>query len=99
MSTTKLLNAIGLAYNSAKLIKGEKLLESIKKNKVKFVILATNMGASQKKKFSDKCIFYKIEFKDDALNVEELSQACGSTTIVAIGINDSNIIKLIKNNL
>ncbi|ATZ17974.1 L7Ae/L30e/S12e/Gadd45 family ribosomal protein [Mesoplasma melaleucae] len=99
MNKTKLLNAIGLAYNSAKLIKGKKLLESIKKNKVKYVILTTNMGASQKKKFSDKCKFYNIEFIDDVLSFEELSQACGSTTIVAIGVNDINIIKLIKNNL
>ncbi|ATZ21514.1 L7Ae/L30e/S12e/Gadd45 family ribosomal protein [Mesoplasma tabanidae] len=99
MNKTKLLNAIGLAYNSAKLIKGEKLLDSIKRNKVKFVILSTDMGTSQKKKFSDKCKFYNIEFIDDVLTVDEISQACGSTTIVAIGVNDINIIKLIKNNL
>ncbi|ATZ18696.1 50S ribosomal protein L7ae [Williamsoniiplasma somnilux] len=99
MDKKKLTNAIGLAFNSTKIISGEKLFDFIKSNKVSLVIVGSNMGPSQKKKITDKCKFYNIEYFDDLLTVEEIAQACGQKLKVAIGTEDINIIKLIKSAL
>ncbi|WP_026389515.1 L7Ae/L30e/S12e/Gadd45 family ribosomal protein [[Acholeplasma] multilocale] len=99
MDKQKLLNAIGMAYGSTNVIYGAKLLDFIKANKVSFVIIGSNMGPSQKKKLIDKCKSHEIEYHDDILTIEEIAQACGRTTIVAVGFNNFNFIKLIKSNL
>ncbi|WP_031543161.1 L7Ae/L30e/S12e/Gadd45 family ribosomal protein [Mesoplasma photuris] len=99
MDKQKLLNAIGMAYASNNVIYGAKLLDFIKTNKTSFVIIGSNMGPSQKKKITDKCISHNIKYVDDVLTVEELAQACGRTTIVSVGFNNSNFVKLIKSTL
>lgn len=88
-----------MCYAANKVVKGEQLLEAIKKNKIQLVILATDMGASQKKKFKDKCMFYNVKHYEDILLVEEISKSCGNKTIVAIGFDDRNFIKLIEANI
>lgn len=99
MEKTKLINAIGLANKGRKIIKGVKLFESITKNKIKIVIIGTDMGTSQKKKLIDKCSFYKIPYFCDQLTCDELSRALSSKKTVAIGIWDGNICKLLNQNL
>ena len=51
MQKDKLLKAIGMAYTSNNLITGFRLLEEIKLKKVKFVILSSDMGLAQQKKY------------------------------------------------
>ncbi|WP_027063333.1 L7Ae/L30e/S12e/Gadd45 family ribosomal protein [Mesoplasma seiffertii] len=99
MDKQKLLNAIGMAYGSRNVIYGAKLLDFIKAKKVTFVIIGSNMGPSQKKKITDKCKFNEVEYCDDILTVEELAQACGRTTIVAVGFKEQNFIKLLKSTI
>ncbi|PPE05086.1 50S ribosomal protein L7ae [Entomoplasma ellychniae] len=99
MNKSKLLNAIGMCYAANKIIKGEQLLDAIKKNKVKLVILSSNMGSSQKKKFIDKCTFYNIEYYTNLITVEEMITSFANKNVVALGVNDPNFIKLIKSNI
>ncbi|ABC01233.1 50S ribosomal protein L7 [Mycoplasma capricolum subsp. capripneumoniae] len=99
MQKDKLLKAIGMAYTSNNLITGFKLLEQIKLNKIKFVILSSDMGLAQKKKYIDKCLSRNIECVFNVLTKQELSKACGKDILVAIGLKDENFIKLIKSNL
>lgn len=99
MEKQKTLNAIGIAYGARKIISGAKLFDFVKNKKVLLVILGSDMGPSQKKKLINKCTFYQIEYYDDLLTVGELSHACGKDIQVAIGLNDINMVKLIKSTL
>ncbi|MBY7704616.1 ribosomal L7Ae/L30e/S12e/Gadd45 family protein [Vibrio harveyi] len=99
MQKNKLLNAIGMAYSSRNLTTGSKLLDQIKENKIELVIISSNMGLSQKKKFIDKCNSRNIEYISDLITKEELSKACGKAMVVAVGLKDPNFIKLIKSTL
>ncbi|ADK70117.1 ribosomal L7Ae/L30e/S12e/Gadd45 family protein [Mycoplasma mycoides subsp. mycoides] len=99
MQKDKLLKAIGMAYTSNNLITGFRLLEEIKLKKVKFVILSSDMGLAQQKKYINKCLSRNIECVFNVLTKQELSKACGKDILVAIGLKDDNFIKLIKSNL
>ncbi|PPE05498.1 L7Ae/L30e/S12e/Gadd45 family ribosomal protein [Williamsoniiplasma lucivorax] len=96
MNNKKLINGLGLARRSGKIVFGFRLIEAIKNNQVNLVIIATDMGETQKKKFIDKSNFYNIEQWTDMMSIEELSQATGLKKVVAIGIKDKNIITLLK---
>ncbi|ATZ17193.1 50S ribosomal protein L7ae [Williamsoniiplasma luminosum] len=96
MNKIKLINNLGLARRSGKIIFGFRLLEAIKNNQVNLVIIATDMGESQKKKYLDKSNFYNIETWVDVVSIQELSQATGMKKVVAIGIKDKNMITLFK---
>lgn len=93
--TEKLLNALGLASSGKKMFYGEKLLDLIKQNKVRFVIISTDMGESQKKKFLNKCNFYNVPYNNEIIDSTQLCKAMGLNNVKAVGFNDDNIIKLI----
>ncbi|AEM68842.1 L7Ae/L30e/S12e/Gadd45 family ribosomal protein [Mycoplasma putrefaciens] len=99
MKIDKLLSAIGMAYASNNVVSGNKLLEQIKENKVSFVVISSNMGASQKKKIIDKCNSKKVEYISDVITKEQLAKACGKPVLVAIGLKNYHFIRLIKSTL
>ena len=58
----RVLGMIGLATKAGKIIYGEdKLLEAIRFGKAKLVIIATDASDNTKKKFNDKCSYYKVK--------------------------------------
>ena len=94
----KWLSTLGLARRAGKVINGEKLLDSIKSKSVNLVIIASDCGDSNKKKYSDKCKFYGIKYFIDGSKVD-LSIAVGKGNISVIGIDDSSLAKLIEKNM
>lgn len=94
----KWLNTLGLAKRAGKVINGEKLLDKIKERKVNLVIIASDCGDSNKKKYSDKCNFYGIKYYIKG-SKEELSLAIGKANISTLGIVDSSLANLIEKNM
>ena len=63
MSPDKALSFLGLAVRAGKVVRGEFSTEkSIKSHKAKLVIIAEDASDNTRKKFSDKCSFYKVPF-------------------------------------
>ena len=94
----KWLNTLGLARRAGKVINGEKLLDSIKSKSVHLVIIASDCGDSNKKKYSDKCNFYGIKYYIDGTK-EDISIAIGKWNVSVVGIEDSSLAKLIEKNM
>ena len=94
----KWLNTLGLARRAGKVINGEKLLDSIKSKAVYLVVIATDCGDSNKKKYSDKCNFYGIKCYI-AGTKEDISIAIGKWNVSVVGIEDSSLAKLIEKNM
>ena len=95
---SKWLNTLGLARRAGKVINGEKLLDCIKSKSVNLVIIASDCGESNKKKYSDKCKFYGIKYYIQGTK-EEISVAIGKGNVSVVGIDDSSLAKLIENNM
>jgi len=94
----KWLNSLGLARRAGKVINGEKLLECIKNKEVSLVIIATDCGDSNKKKYSDKCKFYGIKCYEMGTK-EDLSISIGKWNVSIVGIVDESLAKLIEKNM
>ncbi|WP_338969342.1 50S ribosomal protein L7ae-like protein [Spiroplasma endosymbiont of Labia minor] len=90
------LLALGLANRGGKLIVGNRLIEEIKKNKVKLVIVCNDIGQAQWKKIFDKTSTYHVKVIKDVLTGNQLQTALGINYIKAIGILDTNMVKLIE---
>lgn len=61
MNSDKALSLLGLAVKAGKVVSGEfSTEESIKRHKAKLVIIAGDASDNTKKKFQDKCRFYKV---------------------------------------
>lgn len=86
---------IGLASRARKITTGTEItINSVRKGKIKLVLLANNASNNTKKHVSDKCSHYKVQVIED-FSSEELSQAAGKNNIMVVGITDSGFSKLI----
>ena len=56
------LNTLGLAARARKIVTGETLITKIRSNEVEFVIIASDASDNTKKKITDKCTSYKVEY-------------------------------------
>lgn len=89
------LNTLGLAARARKIVTGETLITKIRSNEVDFVIIASDASDNSKKKITDKCSSYKVDYVI-ASTIEELSSAIGKKNRVALGIQDAGFARLLK---
>ena len=89
------LNTLGLAARARKIVTGETLITKIRSNEVEFVIIASDASDNTKKKITDKCTSYKVEYVI-ACTIDELSCAIGKKNRVALGIHDTGFAKILK---
>lgn len=89
------LNTLGLASRARKIVTGEILINKIRTNEVFFVIIATDASDNTKKKITDKCTSYKVDYVITS-NISELSKAVGKNNRVALGIQDIGFAKKLK---
>ena len=73
----------------------ETLITKIRSNEVEFVIIASDASDNTKKKITDKCTSYKVEYVI-ACTIDELSSAIGKKNRVALGIQDTGFAKILK---
>lgn len=86
---------IGLANRANKITTGTEItISSVRKGKIKLVLLATNASNNTKKHVSDKCKHYNVEVIEEFTS-QELSAAAGKNNIMVIGITDVGFSKLI----
>lgn len=89
---------LGLASRARKIVDGEILIQKIRTKKVYLVIIAEDASANTKKKITDKCNSYHVDYVIYSTKVA-LSSAIGKHNRVAIGIIDSGFSKKIKNEI
>src|SRR5699024_12489000 len=73
------LNLVGLAYRAGKCSLGEEtIVKDIKQRRAKLVLLANDIGPQTRKKITDKCTTYEVQFaiSDDR---ETISHAIDNT--------------------
>lgn len=92
-------NLLGLTRRAGKLISGEQqVLQSIRSQKAKLIVISTDLGAATRKKISDKCTTYQVPLLA-FMNREMLSQAIGQSRS-AVAIEDQGFAKaLLKLNI
>lgn len=95
MLNKNVLSLLGLASRASKISCGDILLKDIRARKVYFVIICEDASENTKKKFIDKCSYYKIDYVVHG-QIDDLSLAIGKTNRVAVGIIDKGFADKIK---
>lgn len=90
------LNILGLANAAKKIVSGETLLKNIRNGKVSLVLIAANASDNIKKKLTDKCHYYHIQYYIIDVESDVLAKAIGKENRVAVGIIDRGFAKKIK---
>lgn len=96
----KLVSMLSLCMKAGKLRYGAVQSEgAIKSKEAKVVIVATDVGATTKKKFGNKTTFYEVPYVEIGTK-DELSMAIGKTDVAVLSVCDDNfgmkIIELCK---
>ena len=100
INTKKICGLLGLATRAGKIVFGtEACMQSIEKNKVKLIIIATDAAERTKMKFNSICDNKKVPIFE-YLSIDEISKAIGKNNKAIVGIKDINfskeIIKIIN---
>lgn len=98
MLNKEIYSLLGLAARARKISSGSTLIEDIRNKKVKFVIICEDASDNTKKKISDKCRYYQIEYVT-LLNSDLLSTSIGKLNRVAVGILDKGFADSIKSKI
>lgn len=87
---------LGLMYASKNLIIGQDaVLNAVRSNKAKFVLLSNSASERTKKTIIDKCTFYNIDYKLVDEN-GEMAKAIGKSTVMVVATNSSGFSKKMK---
>ena len=98
MSDKEVYSLLGLCARARKLSYGSQLIEDIRKKKVFYVIICEDASDNTKKKLTDKCHFYQIDYIISLVS-DDLSLAIGKDNRVAVGIMEKGFADKIKSKL
>lgn len=90
------LNIVGLAYRARKCSTGEEtIINDMRDNKVKLLLIASDISAQSRKMYTDKCKSFKVPYieVDDR---QTLARAIGKYERVAIAILDDGFAKKLQ---
>lgn len=92
------LNLLGLATRARSTVSGETLIKGIQSKNVCFVVIALDASENAKKKITDKCQYYGIDYVliGDTVSI---SRAIGKYNRVAVGITNAGFAKKIKDEI
>lgn len=91
----KLSGLLGMAMRARKLSSGDSIWNDIRNRKAKLVIVAADASENTRKKFSDKCNYYNIDYDYVDCGLE-LSIAIGKANCVAVAILDDGFARSMK---
>lgn len=94
----KFMNGLGMCKRAGKVVSGDKLIPSIQSGSVYLVVLANDASTRTQKQVRDKCNHANVVCVDTFTSAE-LSYAMGMTHCVAVGITDSQLVKVLKKNI
>ena len=97
----KMLSTIGICAKAGKLIYGISLIcEAMKsggKSTPILVIIANDISENSRKRITDRCKFYSVEYITLTIDAEELGLTVGKKTALgAVGITDNNLCIAVK---
>ena len=99
MDSNKVYSMLGLCMRAGKLKSGEfQVLEAIKKKTAKLVIVSEDASDNTRKKFSDKCSYYKVPIYIYG-NMDELGHAIGKDVRTSLAVTDEGMAGALINNL
>lgn len=81
---------LGLAKRGRKVITGDCLLTAIQQKIVYLVLMSSDIGATQAKKYKQKCFYYKIPYFS-CLDFNLTQKALGTNNVKIIGISDQHL--------
>lgn len=84
---------LGLAYRAQKVVSGtEAVLQSVRENKAKIVLLADDASLQTKETIQKKCRYYAVPLYE-VTNQYELGHAIGKEKRVAVAVNEEGFAK------
>lgn len=90
------LNLLGIAYRARQCSLGvAKIIDDIRKKRVKLVIIASDCGTQTYKQLTDKCNSYDVPYVV-AAEKSVISHAIGQTNRVAIAILNDGFARKLK---
>lgn len=96
MDSKKFFSMLSLCQRAGKLISGENsCLSAIKDNSAFFVIIACDASDNTKKKFTDKCKYYNVDFVITQ-SKENISKSIGKYDRAVFAVVDENFAYKIK---
>ena len=99
MDSKKVYSMLGLCMRAGKLKSGEfAVLEAIRSKDAEIVIVSEDASDNTRKKFVDKCSFYKVPiviFGDK----EQLGHAIGKDVRTSLAITDKGFAQSLRKNL
>lgn len=98
MLNHEMMSILGLCARARQLSSGSTLLNDIRSHKVKFVIVAKDASDNTKKRITDKCHYYCIDYMIIG-DADSISKAIGKNNRVALGILDKGFADKIKSKL
>jgi ribosomal protein L7Ae-like RNA K-turn-binding protein len=92
----KFFNRLGLAMRAGKVVHGDSaVLDAIRSQEAKLVLLAVDASDNTRKKFADKCSHYHIPLVECGTR-SEIGAAIGKEARVVVAITDSGFVKLLN---
>ncbi len=98
MVNKNVINLLGLASRSKNVVCGELVLNAIRSGSAKLVIIAENASDNTRKKFVDKCTYYKIPYVFMESS-EEMSHAIGKQNRMVLAITNKGFAEKIQENM
>lgn len=90
-----LLQMLGLSLRAGAILLGDdKCISAVRSRKAQVVLLAVNAGSNTKKKYHDKCSFYRVPVVE-LLSKEELGHALGKSDRSVVVVTNPGIAKRI----
>ncbi len=89
---SKAAGLLGLAARARKIVSGESVLAGIQNKSAKLVLIAQDASDNTKKRFTDKCTYYNVEFIFVDTSAE-LNQAIGTQNRKVIAVTDEGFAK------
>ncbi|GAA0461578.1 YlxQ family RNA-binding protein [Alkalibacillus silvisoli] len=91
------LNLLGLAFRARKLTLGEEaIVESVRTNEAKLVLLSKDASNNTVKKLTDKCKSFNVSYYIVDDDRQTLSKAIGKQGRVAVAVNDEGFANKLK---
>lgn len=88
-------NDLGLAMIAKKIVFGEQIIDAIRSQEAKLVLVASDASKNTKKKLFNKAAYYQVECLE-VFDIDFLSKAVNKNNRVALAIIDDGFATMIK---
>lgn len=94
MENNKFYNRLGLAMRAGKVVHGEAVLDAVRSQEAKLVVVAVDASANTRKKVTDKCSHYQIPLMEYGVK-DDLGAAIGKESRVVVAVTDAGFARLL----